>query len=252
MQASHPANPSLLVIFDFDHSLVDENSDTFILDQLSPKLRKELLDKYDEIGGWTESMNYILNKLHAENFKKSDVEGAICKIPLFPALKEKLVEIHSSIPSMFCIMSDANSMFIETVLRHQRLDNVFQNIFTNPAQFDHEERLSLQPLVKSDTPHGCTRCEINICKGFLVQNVHSKQPFRRTVYVGDGTNDYCPATRLGENDVLLPRHGFSLHKILQSPYTPPLKCKIMVWKDYGELVSHFAILLEEERKGDRN
>jgi len=251
MQASQP-NPSLLVIFDFDHSLVDENSDTFILDKLSPKLTKELIDKYDEIGGWTEAMNYILNRLHGEGFRKNDLETAIVKIPLYSNLKEKLLEIHSSVPSMFCVMSDANMMFIKTVLQHQRLDQVFQQIFTNPAQFDPEERLCMEPLVKPDSPHGCTRCEINICKGLLVENVHGKQSFHRTIYVGDGTNDYCPALRLGENDVLLARHGFSLHKILESPATPPLKCKVMIWKDYLELVNHFNILLEEERKRNKN
>lgn len=61
----------LIVIFDFDHSLIDENSDTFIFEVLSPKLVQELLDYYKkQKQGWTASVNYALDKLHQQNFKQ--------------------------------------------------------------------------------------------------------------------------------------------------------------------------------------
>ena len=37
---------------------------------------------------------------------------------------------------------------------------------------------------------------------------------QRIVYVGDGTNDFCAAMALEENDVVLARSGYSLAKLL--------------------------------------
>lgn len=145
-------------------------------------------------------------------------------------------------------MSDANTVYIETLLKFYEMDKLFDLIYTNPAAFDSNGKLVVQPLVSSNNPHGCSRCEINICKGLLIRNVKQEKPSQRTVYVGDGRNDYCPALFMESQDVLLVRHGFTLHKMLEDQeYKKYLKCSVRVWKNYEDLCSCFLILIKESQ-----
>lgn len=149
------------------------------------------------------------------------------------------------------IASDANEVFIHEVLDANGMaEGVFRKVYTNRARWlppsapevrdleranasidtDTEESesshttgsedvLYVEPYQPSDTPHGCSRCAANMCKSSIL--VQAKQDLRldsdriRSVYAGDGFNDYCPALSLGPGDLLLVREGYSLDKILK-------------------------------------
>jgi phosphoserine phosphatase len=53
-----------LFVFDFDHTIVDDNSDTFLPKMCSEALYRELGEKYNESKenpdlGWTKLMDYM-------------------------------------------------------------------------------------------------------------------------------------------------------------------------------------------------
>lgn len=163
------------------------------------------------------------------------------------------------VPSHFVIMSDANTVFIDTILKYHDLD-IFDQIYTNPSAFDENELLKLQPFF--DSPHGCQRCEVNLCKGTLMKRVKDKKSFRRILYIGDGENDYCkekvemyfnvnsfvlgPSLELSTQDVLLPRKNFRLSKMIQKEeHASKLNCAIKEWNSYDELVEHLQNILVE-------
>jgi len=53
-----------------------------------------------------------------------------------------------------------------------------------------------------------------MCKGHILQEHCRKSSVKYDVvaYVGDGTNDLCPALRLRDTDIVFPRSCFSLDK----------------------------------------
>ena len=57
--------------------------------------------------------------------------------------------------------------------------------------------------------HSCAKCPPNLCKTQVLRDILSKETQRpRVVYIGDGSNDVCPAINaLEEGDVLLARKG---------------------------------------------
>lgn len=80
------------------------------------------------------------------------------------------------------------------------LDELFDEIVTNPAEWDPSGLLKLRRRVDPAGPqHACkVGCSPNVCKGdeldaFLARH----QPaLDRIVYVGDGSNDLCPVLRM--------------------------------------------------------
>jgi pyridoxal phosphate phosphatase PHOSPHO2 len=96
------------------------------------------------------------------------------------------------------------------------LQNLFEEIVTNPAEFEPSGLLKLRRRVDPNGPqHSCTvGCSPNMCKGdslcyipkpYLMHHVgeelaafleRHKPGYDRIVYVGDGSNDFCPILRL--------------------------------------------------------
>mmetsp|Transcript_29657 Transcript_29657/g.61723 ORF Transcript_29657/g.61723 Transcript_29657/m.61723 type:complete len:393 (-) Transcript_29657:304-1482(-) len=102
-------------------------------------------------------------------------------------------------------------------------DNIADNESNNTTC---NERLRIQYHSAKYGGHSCNRCPPNLCKSQVVNDILSRiveiptqssrlgdsamqQPYRpRIVYIGDGSNDACPALHvLNENDVLLARVG---------------------------------------------
>jgi pyridoxal phosphate phosphatase PHOSPHO2 len=67
------------------------------------------------------------------------------------------------------IVSDANSFFIETILKHHGVLNCFSKITANPSYVNEEGRLIICPYhdyLKSS--HGCNLCPPNMCKAIAL------------------------------------------------------------------------------------
>lgn len=117
-------------------------------------------------------------------------------------------------------------------MQHHGLENFFDEVITNPAEFRSDGLLKLERRVLASAPqqHGCKiGCSPNMCKGALcdVQSRLSRRcatvspadaesyrirtgdeldafvarhggwdSFDRVIYVGDGGNDFCPLLRM--------------------------------------------------------
>jgi pyridoxal phosphate phosphatase PHOSPHO2 len=74
-----------LVVFDFDWSLINENSDTYVIQQLCPQLYPELklLHKGEYAGRWTELMDHSVQKLHEAGVSVAQLDACLQEIPVF-------------------------------------------------------------------------------------------------------------------------------------------------------------------------
>jgi len=70
----------------------------------------------------------------------------------------------------------------------------------------------------------------------LVANAGGGVP-RTVVYVGDGGNDFCASLALRPGDVVLPRTGFTLARMVDedSKTDKLLKARAMCWATYDQL-----------------
>lgn len=236
----------VLLVFDFDNTIIDDNSDTWIV-QCAPdkKLPIELQDSYQK-GLWTEFMGRVFKYLRDEGVKADELKRAVTSLPFTSGMIELLSFLRMNKDRFDCIIiSDSNSIFIDWVLEAAAFHDVFDHVFTNPASFDSSGRLT----VKNYHAHSCTRCPKNLCKNTVLGEFIDKQlqkgvRYTRIVYIGDGGNDVCPVTFLKKNDVAMPREGYTLHRTLakMSQNLEPMESSIVVWSSGVEIISHLQFL----------
>ncbi|CAB4384357.1 unnamed protein product [Rhizophagus irregularis] len=232
-----------LVVFDFDWSLIDNNSDVWIFEQLSKELAEKIVELRKKIQ-WTDLIHMLLDELHQQGVTRQQIENALTKIPFDPAMIEALKIIKRG-KGEIIILSDANTEFIDIILKAYGVRDLVSFIISNPANWDEDGRLHVKRLISpEDSPHKCeNQCSVNICKGRELVNYLSLHPdgFNQIFYVGDSLNDFCPATKMSRNDTFLVRKGFKLEKFLASSKNE-LKPRIVYWQDAEDFLN--AILLE--------
>ncbi|XP_029790281.1 pyridoxal phosphate phosphatase PHOSPHO2 [Suricata suricatta] len=239
----------ILLVFDFDNTIIDDNSDTWIV-QCAPekKLPIELQDSYEK-GFWTEFMGRVFKYLGDEGVREDEMKRTVTSMPFTLGMVELLTFIRKNKDKFDCIIiSDSNSVFIDWVLEATSFHDVFDKVFTNPAAFDSNGHLT----VENYHAHSCNRCPQNLCKNVVLVEFIDKQSqegvnYTRIVYIGDGGNDVCPVTFLKKSDVVMPRQGYTLQKTLSrmSHSLKPMESSIVVWSSGVEIISHLQLLIKE-------
>lgn len=203
-------------MWDYDWSLIDTNSDTFVVEQLRP----ELMDRFDDPGSWTELMDRQMASLFDLGIRREELQECVASVPAHPGCLEA-IRLGGAKNARQVVLSDANTVFIEAFLEKQGLRGLFQEVITNPAQFDEQGRLHITPH-HTGAPHSCPLCPQNLCKGSVLERLRAAFAPERIVYVGDGGGDFCPACDLGPSDAVLcrtppspPLDHFGLHKRIQ-------------------------------------
>ncbi|XP_067139306.1 pyridoxal phosphate phosphatase PHOSPHO2-like [Centruroides vittatus] len=210
-------NEKELLVLDFDHTIINENSDVFVI-RLAPegRLPPRIKELYKP-DGWTLYMKTVFLYLYQNNIRPADFFGCLDKISLVTGMKELLTNLHATKRFEIIVISDSNTVFINYILKNAELDFVVDEVFTNPAYFDSEGCLHLKEYHLQDW---CDKSSKNLCKGSILQSYVAKRKqedisFSRISYVGDGQNDFCPLLCLSRNDCAFPRIGYSLWKKLK-------------------------------------
>lgn len=249
MKLNNKVIKKYLAAFDFDYTVVAQNTDTVIRDLLPPdRLTKDMQDII-EVQGWTEYMAEVFRRLHACHIKPEKILQTIHGIPEVPGFVRMLKRLNTKYGCDLIVISDSNSVFIEEWIKSHGLQENFTKIFTNPAQFEDTGLLTIKPY------HHQTDCRlsaVNLCKGKVLEHFMIEQDLRhnityeRVIYVGDGNNDICPVTKLRNRDIACAREGFSMAKTLaKNPMKLKVRAEFITWK------SGFDLLDQLERHMDK-
>ncbi|KAJ3686447.1 hypothetical protein LUZ61_015611 [Rhynchospora tenuis] len=225
-----------LIVFDFDKTIIDCDSDNWVFDHFGGTKR------FDELLltlPWNTAMDKIMGEFHEQGISIEEVKAILNKAPLS-------LHIISAIKSAYAlgcelrIVSDANIFFIETILKHHGLLDYFSEINTNPSYVDNEGRLRISPCHNFTTSsHGCGlgTCPPNMCKGVVIERIKKsmlKEGKQRIIYLGDGKGDYCPSLKLSERDQMMPRRNYPVWDLICSKQHV-LSAQIHEWADAEEL-----------------
>ncbi|XP_030630858.1 probable phosphatase phospho1 [Chanos chanos] len=249
--APPPRNGRFLMVFDFDETIINENSDDAVV-RAAPgqTLPNWLLECYRP-GHYNEHMQRILAYMAQQGVQEDAIRTEIECIPASPGLPALLTFLRSRPQDFECVvLSDANMYFIETWLNKAGTRQLFSEVFTNPASFDGDGRLVLLPF----HAHGCPRCPDNMCKQVILQDYLARRarergsPFQRVFYIGDGANDICPTLALGEKDTVFPRRDFPMYRIIQDmqkgqPGT--FKASVVPWANGEDVMDCLKRAIEE-------
>ncbi|KAJ1420701.1 putative pyridoxal phosphate phosphatase PHOSPHO2 [Ochromonadaceae sp. CCMP2298] len=234
-----------LVVFDFDWSLINENSDTYVIEQLGGKFlynELKLLQRGEYSERWTELMDLSLCKLYDAGVSVAQLDACLQATPVFGETLEA-ARYAAACGAELAILSDANTHYIEICLQKYGLAETFSRRATNPSLIEGG-RLRITPYQPSSDPHQCPLCPTNLCKGgvltqWLQEGVQEGQEAqRRVVYIGDGGGDFCPSMRLKPTDLVLCRRDWTLHKKCVGAGAA-FRATLLPWSDGAELLAIF-------------
>ncbi|KAE8736136.1 Inorganic pyrophosphatase 1 [Hibiscus syriacus] len=211
------AGSSIVVVFDFDKTIIDCDSDNWVVDELGAT---ELFEQLLPTMPWNSLMDRMMKELHSQGTRIEDIVAVLKRTPIHPRIIEAIKSAHA-LGCDLKIVSDANTFFIQTVLKHCGLKECFSEIHTNPGFVDEEGRLRIFP--HHDFPkssHGCVHpsCPPNMCKGTVIEKIQASQSTedqkKTIIYLGDGLGDFCPSLKLGDGDYVMPRKGFPVWDLI--------------------------------------
>jgi pyridoxal phosphate phosphatase PHOSPHO2 len=112
---------------------------------------------------WTDLCNHMVGELHNKGFTPQQMNQALQTIPFNPAMASALTLAHSN-GSDIVIISDANTVYIDQISKHYKIDHLFTQVITNKGYYNNDGRLCIEWFSKQS--HGCSNgCALNICKG---------------------------------------------------------------------------------------
>ncbi|KAL5579418.1 hypothetical protein UlMin_011860 [Ulmus minor] len=234
----------IIVVFDFDKTIIDCDSDNWVVDELG---FTDLFNQLFPTMPWNSLMDRMMKELHEHGKTMEEIVEVLKRTPIHPRVVPAIKAAHA-LGCELRIISDANTFFIETILEHLGLREYFSQINTNPSFVDEEGRLRIFPFHDfRNSSHGCPRCPPNMCKSQIIEKIQAaistEGKKKRMIYLGDGAGDYCPSLKLNEGDFVMPRKNFPVWDLIcQNPML--IKAKIHEWSDGAELEKILLSLIE--------
>lgn len=222
----------IVVVFDFDKTIIDVDSDNWVVDSLG---FTELFERLLPTMPWNALMDTMMGELHARGKTLGDVAEVLRAAPIDPRVPAAIRAAHA-LGCDLRVLSDANAFFIDTILEHHGLRGCFSEVNTNPSHVDADGRLRIGPYHAA--PHGCGvgTCPPNMCKGQVLDRIRreASSAGKRVIYLGDGRGDYCPALRLAREDFVMPRRGYPVWDLIcEDPAR--VQAEVHPWADAAEL-----------------
>ncbi|OVA08468.1 Phosphatase PHOSPHO-type [Macleaya cordata] len=246
----------IVVVFDFDKTIIDHDSDNWVVDELG---MTQLFDELMPTMPWNSLMDRMMKELHSQGRTIDEIANVLKRAPLHPNIISAIKSAHA-LGCELKILSDANLFYIETILEHHGLMGYFSEINTNPSFVNEEGRLRIFPYHDFTTSsHGCPLCPPNMCKGLVIERIKATayaEGKKRFIYLGDGKGDYCPSLKLEQVDRVMPRKNYPLWELICS--NPSLiKAEIHEWNDGEELEQILlqlinTIIYEESNTNNNN
>ncbi|NXK42323.1 PHOP1 phosphatase, partial [Piprites chloris] len=246
-----PRPPRYLLVFDFDETIVAENSDDSVVRAAPGRALPEPLRQSQRQGSYNEYMQRVLAFLGDQGVRAADFKAVYENIPLTPGMPE-LFQFLAKNHELFevILISDANMFGIEAKLRAAGVHSLFRKIFSNPSSFDKRGYLTLGPYHS----HKCLDCPANMCKRkilteYLAERAQEEVEFERVFYVGDGANDFCPSVALTSADVAFPRKGFPMHRMTQEmekKQPGAFQATVVPWESAAEVARYLQELLKRK------
>ncbi|XWS72153.1 hypothetical protein CRYUN_Cryun02cG0015800 [Craigia yunnanensis] len=223
----------IVVVFDFDRTIIDGDSDSWVVTEMG---LSDLFHQLRSTLPWNSLMDRMMKELHSQGKTAEDITECLKRTLLHPRIAATIKSAYE-LGCDLKILSDANQFFIEKILEHHGLLGCFSKIYTNPSFVDGG-RLRILPYHDSTlSPHGCSLCPSNLCKGLVLDLIYASAPEgerQNFIYLGDGRGDYCPSLKLQDSDYVMPRKNYPLwDRIFSDPAL--VKAEVHEWSNGEEL-----------------
>ena len=231
-----------LLAFDFDETIIDQDSEEEILKSAFSKKELDEINQALTKIDFFEGFNYYFKKMKQNKMTLKDFNTILDKIQLSPKMKELFDYLRENISKYeIIICSNAVDYEIKYVLQHNGFLDLFDDFICTKGKFQNEKSEHLLFVEKNQFPHSCNICSSFQCKGFEIKKYieKSKNKFVKILFVCDGSNDFCPSKNtLKKGDIVFPRFEHNLYnKLFKEKLRDQLVCDVCPWKNAEEIIS---------------
>ena len=233
---------NFLLIFDFDGTIIDKDSEDELLKSIFPKEEfDKIMKKLDNLD-FFEGFNFYYKRMKELGISLKDMNQKLEKIELSPRIEELFDYLRKN-KSYYKIIicSSAIDYSINNILKYYGVLDLFDEIICTKGYIEEDSSEKLINVPKNQFPHNCNLCSPSLCKSNEIKKYLAKNrnKFKKILYVGDGSNDFCPSKNILKNgDIVFPRYDKTLYKMIfeEKIEKEKLICEIVPWKTANEIV----------------
>ncbi len=230
-----------LLIFDFDETIVDQDSEEELLKLTFTKQQyNQIISTISKLD-FFEGFNYYFKLMKEKGLTLKDINNNLYKLQLSPKMLNLFNYIKKN-KSKFdvVILSSCIDYSIKQVLKHYGYSDLVEQYLCTKAYVEPEKSDKLLYVPKNQFPHTCDLCSDSQCKSselekFLKMKKYKK--YEKKLFVCDGDNDYCPSKNvLKKGDILFPRDDHRLLNKLKQTNFRDITCDVHPWKSADEII----------------
>lgn len=227
----------MLAIFDFDQTIINDNSDIVARNIIHPF--NLIPNSKNFQNRWTQYMQQVFDTMKNINISTEQIMDAISLISPVKGMPELLRALHENNIDII-VASDSNSLFIHNWFKHNKLSGVLSCVYTNLANIE-DGRITIKPYASQTL---CDRCPMNMCKGTIIKEhiASINKVYNKLFYFGDGFNDLCPILQLNQNDIAFPRSGYCLDTLLRTHTTKAIVIPWSTGDDIYEYLKSYKLI----------
>ncbi|XP_067930441.1 pyridoxal phosphate phosphatase PHOSPHO2-like [Watersipora subatra] len=228
--------PKSLVVLDFDYTIVETCYDQSLVKLLAVPLPDDLKALYLVETSWTAYMNGLLSFLHEQGITSDVIKQTVLESRPVKGMME-LFQHFAQGQYEVIILSDANQLFIEWLLKDYGIYEQVEQVYANPVKCSDGKLIETYYHENQDW---CSLSSKNLCKGkALKDHVEQKRAsgvtYSRIIYIGDGENDYCPTLELSTGDYVFARKSFDLERKIKDNISE-VAAKVFYWESGKEIL----------------
>ena len=227
-----------LVIFDFDQTIIDLDSEFSLVEKYAPDLYKEKNGNLYVKDHWIEFNNYIYTRIIQNGYNYEDVKRYFSSLELSPNMEELLIYLKENKNKYeTVIITGNNDQVVDIVLSSHNIKECFEHILCNKSVRDEKNIFKIWAI--NEKYEHCVDDKPFLCKSLFFEDFikDKKDCFDKIFYIGDGANDFCLSKKLGINDIVFPRINYSLYKILyEKNGKNDVKAQIFPWNNGKEIL----------------
>ena len=228
-----------LLLFDFDQTIIDKDSEFDMVENLTPEFYKERNGNLFE-EDWIPFNNLFYTKIKEKGYKWNDVKKYFEQLKFSPHFKELFDYLRKNKDKFDLIIITGNHFVcLETTLKNLGIFDLFKDIICNNSKLDEDNIIKIWSLNKNYEKN-CKDCQPFLCKALAFHDYMKKNDmnkYEKIVFICDGGNDVCLTRKLlKENDIVCPRLNYSCYKNLAIEKKYEIKCKLVPWENGEDII----------------
>ena len=236
-----------LLIFDFDKTILNDDSFGFLFMKALTKEEKEEIYRLPRNQNWVIGFNYTLKKIKSHGTTLNEFNKILEELPLTKGMLDLFSYIEKQ-KSKFevVLMSGDYEYVIKYLLKYHKIYDLFSDIICTPSRISNSEEEDQFIYVLEKKPHNCKICNPCNCKSQDFKEFclsHDINQYENVIFICDGWNDFCLAKILSNRDIVFARKNFALYKkLFENNLKSEINCKVEGWEDGKDIIKFLQSL----------